>query len=239
MYVCLLLDMYDKGSEGNAKIPRLKLPATSFDEAKARTSHEDITVKALRRASKNTLELVATVLADTQMYFAVCLIDAVVRPLRELQTEQSTKMRCAAGVLEWYTKASLGEGFGAIKRFVAVLLDVDVLADLGMKGAVPASRDIDDVIVVEEDHKAAILGAFIMSLMRKRLATEFWHTRGLPGIFAGLLDAGESERILKYIKKQWERWQRFQEKKRRFVREGEETLRVQVCVRGKSDRPAG
>lgn len=67
-------------------------------------------------------------------------------------------------------------------------------------GADLAKATCDDIVIIRDSEQAGMVGAFALSLICRRCMTLAWHSRGLPGLFAGLMDPERGQSVLDKIR---------------------------------------
>ncbi len=60
--------------------------------------------------------------------------------------------------------------------------------------------------VFNDESLAAQFGNFTVCVLCYRLASSLWHTHGLPGVFAGMLNPDRRLKLVEWLKKTYDSW---------------------------------
>eukprot|EP00972_Heterocapsa_arctica_P116257 16452222-Heterocapsa_arctica.AAC.1 len=175
-------------------------PGSSADEPKARTTHQPEELQALRRATKNTLELQALVMGDPQTHRAVKTILVALGPMNENHSKQNKQCRSEAETAQWLASESAGGAFQVLAQLAGTLCSAGALAEVGLcldgglKGvAAGIVLDQDHPALVEENTHAETLGKLVLNMIAREFRSAMWHLHAFPGRFFALLGSPEQQ----------------------------------------------
>ena len=186
------------------------------------TAREGEQLRRLRQSCKNSLELSTVVLGDELLRKQAAMIVFLLGPLRAWHSEQSRTLRSASEVKDWYCCAASGSGFASILEVAKRCHSTTGWRDVFLRGVPMGKRcagNIDDNFVIESDILASKAGRLCCAILSRRLWTNFWHTRGLPGLLAGLLVPEEKAKTVAYLQTVWKGWQFVQNCKGSFFKQ--------------------
>ena len=119
--------------------------------------------------------------------------------------EQSQSIRSCKEAQQWYSSQASGSYFKHLNDLVKSLADKEKLKSFGLGempvGYTPAKMRSDELMLAEDDAKAATVGTFTLNLMSRRAWSLAWHTLGMPGLFARLLIPEEVESTLLHMQR--------------------------------------
>eukprot|EP00972_Heterocapsa_arctica_P056087 8273746-Heterocapsa_arctica.AAC.1 len=167
-----------------AQLVAARMPVGDTDHAgeRAGTGQEVPEMKAIRNATKNTLELVTTMLSDPTAHRLAKVIVGVLGPLDRHHSEHLTKCKTFEATCNWYTEQAAGAALLPAERAMALLSEPTALHDMGVVigGALPgvaavAVVGVDHPAVVLEDHFAAAIADACFSLAAFSINDGSWH----------------------------------------------------------------
>ena len=172
-------------------------------------------VRSIKKNCKNGLHFCCPVLLDPDLKRLVSGCLNILKPFRELHTQQSKMLRSAEEALEWYKRRSLGQGVNVLAAAADKSRDAVLLQEAGLwrGGNLPHGLRREDLstqhpTVAGEDQVARYLGNLIANLIKHCSRSMMFHTHGWPGRLCAILDAEEGQRVLDVLRSDYETWLR-------------------------------
>lgn len=162
-----------------------------MQQEERRTAAAPDSLKALRRVTKNTLELQAMALNDMTLYRVNQIIVGVLEPYMQSHSEQCKTCRSPAETRKWVVH-EFGEGWlDLTHNMVGRLQDEDALSGMGfdlsvlVDGGKPTPGH---PAIVAQDELANSMASLSVNLLREMVISGFSNSHLYPRGFFALLD---------------------------------------------------
>ena len=152
-------------------------------------------LRRLRKASKNTLQLQTTVLADEGMRLLSMVVVVVLGPMELAHGLQVRDCKSVGASAQWYQDQATGDVMKTLVDTFRILRNSAALSDAGFSSSatsIPGTSggpppDGLHPAVVFENHAAHLMGELVRSLAAGMMHKVVWHMAGFPGCLAALL----------------------------------------------------
>jgi hypothetical protein len=137
--------------------------APGEDEAKLSTKSDNNDIRAIiKQGCTNGLHFCVNVLGDLEMFHMVSGLLEIMRPLSEMHSEQSHKLRDTVGCCDWYVGQACGAGLAVTRQVASQLSRQHVLQAAGLhfdgdlpSGLLWSSMTADHPLAALEDASAS------------------------------------------------------------------------------------
>ena len=167
-------------------------------------------LQKLRLQCKNSLQMTTTMLMDPDLRQLVHAIVLVLGPFKLWHVGQLKALQSVDGSAKFYMEEARGASMDSLRAVAGMMADTGFWQELGLWAPGDAKPFADEgashPLVLSNDAVADQVGSLILPVLRHRSRSMMLLTRGLPHIFAGLLDVTEAGRILEWMQKLDECW---------------------------------
>ena len=223
IYLCLCSGMDIHGGQQTALRDKLSQPPPGEEEAKHSTKIDKNDIRAIKQGCTNGLHFCVNVLGDLEMFHMVSGLLEIMRPLSEMHSEQSHKLRDFVACCDWYVGQACGAGLAVIIQVASQLSSQHVMqaAGLHFDGELPSgllwsSMTTEHPLIALEDAVASHLGILALACVKNTLRSAHWHLSSYPGKFAALLEPSRASHTLEVMKQDWHLWEQVQERQGAF-----------------------
>ena len=183
------------------------------DSEKQSTGREHPLLRRLRKASKNTLQLQTTILADEGMRCLSKVVTEVFSPLELGHGVQVRDCKSVGASAEWYQKQATGDCLATLSETLQRLSNPKVLSDIGFSlstdipgtGGGPIVDPLHPALA-QENKLATLMGELTRNLAANMLHKLLWHAAGFPGCLVALLSAKHGPPLLERMRMVYKVW---------------------------------
>lgn len=206
VYQCLTTGLEVKDLPTLSSRVKLSGHSDAQDVASGPTGAEHADLAALRRASRNTLQLRCAVFGDSGLQGMCRLLVAALAPFHRAHGQQNLKCRSRSEVLDWYWSQSSGGAFTPIADAAEMMRSADFLAECSLD---LTSQQTNQLAGAEAQHPlvcyfsdlASLAGRLVLKLAWRHLNSAIWFLWSFPGSFAALAKESTAGRVLAFMRK--------------------------------------